>query len=499
MAEIGFAVVDSVTILGLEIEGDSNNFNRTFEKIYTKVRNNIAIWRRFNLSLPGRLCIAKTMLYSQVNYIGCFLEIPQNISKRISDLITDYVSGDLNLATKRLYLPTQMGGLGLFELDSFLAAQRCSWIQRSLDLDEKWKLNLYFYSNGNIPNIRMSSINQQERPVLYGIVCAYEKFLEGFTKHNENFWGAPLFENTALFVSLRQKIRLTADFFTRDFFAANKEKIMSLKVRDFFLNKDSLIRLEGFCANTNLQLTRDDFNTLKSTCSMAKTKYSKKESSKEKCVELSDFLNRRKKGCKRYRKMIVGDDLSYIPHNMIKFAETTETIIDLETSKKLNSMWANTALGNSTRTFIFKLHNNTAGYNLAVSHFVRGHSPNCTFCDILGIQEINNETPLHLFFQCSAVENLTNQIFSWILDENVEISRQEFFTVFNRPDFRKNDCLTILSKLIIKFYWDCKQRFCLPTLTAAKTVLKSEMEVMTKCNSKVKNIYINSGLNLYRE
>jgi hypothetical protein len=97
------------------------------------------------------------------------------------------------------------------------------------------------------------------------------------------------------------------------------------------------------------------------------------------------------------------------------------------------------------------------------------------------------------------VENLTNQIFSWILEENVEISRQELFTVFNRADFRKNDCLTILSKLIIKFYWDCKQGFCLPTLSAAKTVLKCEMEVMTKCNSKVKNIYINSGLNLYRE
>jgi hypothetical protein len=29
---------------------------------------------------------------------------------------------------------------------------------------------------------------------------------------------------------------------------------------------------------------------------MAKTKYSQKESSKEKCTELSDFLNRRKKG-----------------------------------------------------------------------------------------------------------------------------------------------------------------------------------------------------------
>jgi hypothetical protein len=33
-------------------------------------------------------------------------------------------------------------------------------------------------------------------------------------------------------------------------------------------------------------------------------------------------------------------------------------------------MWAHTALRNSTRTFIFKLHNNTAGYNLSVSHLL---------------------------------------------------------------------------------------------------------------------------------
>jgi hypothetical protein len=104
---------------------------------------------------------------------------------------------------------------------------------------------------------------------------------------------------------------------------------------------------------------------------------------------------------------------------MVKFAETTDTIIDLDTSKKLNAMWANTALGNSTRTFIFKLHNNTAGYNLAVSHFVRVHSPNCTFCDLFEIPEEHNETPFHLFFQCPAVENLTNNIFSWILNEQV--------------------------------------------------------------------------------
>jgi hypothetical protein len=118
-----------------------------------------------------------------------------------------------------------MGGLGLeLELDSFLAAQRCSWIQRSLDLDEKWKLTLYFNSYGNISNIRKSLINQNENPVLYGMASAYERFLGGFSKHNENFWGAPLFENNSLLVSLRQKTRLTKKFFEENFLWKTRQK-----------------------------------------------------------------------------------------------------------------------------------------------------------------------------------------------------------------------------------------------------------------------------------
>jgi hypothetical protein len=184
---------------------------------------------------------------------------------------------------------------------------------------------------------------------------------------------------------------------------------------------------------------------------------------------------------------------------MIKFAESTDIIIDLDTSKILNALWANTALGNSTRTFLFKMHNNTAGYNLSVSHFVRGHSPNCTFCDILEIPEEHHETPLHLFYECSAVENVTNDFFSWLLNTDTVISRQELFTIFKRDDFRKNDFLTIVAKLLLKYYWDCKQRFSLPSLQNAKTVLTKELEILIHCNSKIRQIHANSGLILNRE
>jgi hypothetical protein len=300
-------------------------------------------------------------------------------------------------------------------------------------------------------------------------------------------------------VSLRQKQRLTKTFFGEDFFSVNKEKIINLKICDFYINKDSLVRFENFCNIFNIALTREQFNKLKDMCIMAKKKYSKTSANKTKCEKLMDFLVKRKKGCKRYRKRLIGEIEEYIPHNMVKFAETTDTIIDLQTSKKLNSIWSNNALGNGTRTFLFKLHNNTAGYNLAVSHFVRGHSPNCTFCDILEIAEVNNETPLHLFFQCPAVENLTNEIFSWILGTNTIISRQELFTIFNRDDHRKNDFLTVFSKLLLKYYWDCKQRFYLPTFTNAQLVLKSEVKTLLHCNLKLRTIYDNCGIDIYRQ
>jgi hypothetical protein len=102
----------------------------------------------------------------------------------------------------------------------------------------------------------------------------------------------------------------------------------------------------------------------------------------------------------------------------------------------VNAFWNVTYFTNSTRTFLFKLYNNILGYNVSVSHFVRNHSHNCTFCDITGNQDIVDETPIHLFLQCTAVEELINEIFKWITgDQTFEISRKELFAFFDRKDY----------------------------------------------------------------
>jgi hypothetical protein len=318
--------------------------------------------------------------------------------------------------------------------------------------------------------------------------------LAGFTVHNENFWESKIFENKALFLRLRQKIPLTAEFFEAEFFELNKNKILSLTVMNFFDTKDSFKSWEDFKTATLLEVSRDSYSELKKIASNAKLKYSKKSANEIKTTTLDDYLNRKVKGCKRYRQKIMGEMEDFIPHNIVKFSENTETVINFEQSKKLNGIWNKSVFSNSTRTFLFKLHNNTAGYNNAVAHFIPGHSPNCTFCDVIMNPEVADETPLHLFFACPVSERFVEETFSWILGEPANISRQEFFVHFNRADNRKNEALFYISALLKKYMWDCKQRFTIPNTQNVKVYLRDEIKTICFCSAKANTIFQNSGI-----
>jgi hypothetical protein len=86
------------------------------------------------------------------------------------------------------------------------------------DLNEKWKLTLFLKSCSTITNIRKKPNQSTSKSSPLRDEYRKKKNFEGFFKHNKNFWGSPLFKNSAHFVSLRQKVRLTSTFFENDFF-----------------------------------------------------------------------------------------------------------------------------------------------------------------------------------------------------------------------------------------------------------------------------------------
>jgi hypothetical protein len=117
---LGFEIKNNMTILGMKLKNNGDFIIENGEIITEKIQKQINYWSRFNLSLPGRITIAKSMLYSQINYLGSFIDFGSQLYARWEDMITRYVKGKLNIARDRFFLPLSSGGLGLFKIRNFL-------------------------------------------------------------------------------------------------------------------------------------------------------------------------------------------------------------------------------------------------------------------------------------------------------------------------------------------------------------------------------------------
>jgi hypothetical protein len=149
------------------------------------------------------------------------------------------------------------------------------------------------------------------------------------------------------------------------------------------------------------------------------------------CVELKTFCNRFKKGSKPYWKILSDPVPDEISQNIITYAENTQTIIGLEMGRLLNGFWGFTFFSNNMRLFLFKMHTNILGLNNRVAHFVRDHSPICTFCRIRLLDDAEDKSTLHLFYECPSVEEIRDSFFRWCYnkDEAYVISRQDYFLI----------------------------------------------------------------------
>ncbi len=488
--------MEKVTILGLEISGDGVT-NNNFVRIVDKIRSLIANWVPYKLSLPGRINIAKSLMYSQINYLGCFLKFPEEYINTIDGLITGFVKGKLNIAKKRLYLCPKDGGLGLFDIPTFLHAQRCAWIKRCLSLDEQWKVQLYINNYGNVLNCKSCNTSQNTNPILYAISTSYETMYDKFVCTNENFRSALIVDNKKMTRDLESNLYLTKNFFGQAFFSLYASKLYSLKYSDFYTENDAMIPAATIVESTGIPLTVLMIQTLWGVCTVAKTKYSKKELEQRGSVDVRTFIMRSKRGSRRFRLIMSAKSITHTPHNINKFAQNMDIIINGTQSAFLNALWTNNFFNNNTKTFLFKLHNNTLGYNNAVSHFVAGHSPCCTFCDAAGDADINAETGLHLFFECVHVSDIVDGILNRVNgDANFQFSRREYFSTFERRNFShaKNMMLTIISKLIIKTLWDFKLRFSQPTLDNVWENIHDTVSTLKTNNKKFSKLWEASGL-----
>jgi hypothetical protein len=257
-----------------------------------------------------------------------------------------------------------------------------------------------------------------------------------------------------------------------------------VRIRVKVLDPDNNVKSRADCSTLiGRQITVALNNKIRNIAITAKTKFLKEIP--EKGISFETFFDRWKKGSKKIRNIMWKSQNPYVPHNLVKFAENTNTVITAVCSDKLNSQWACNFLSNKLRTMLFKLHSNCLPVNTIVSHFKRGVSRNCTFCEINLNPDPEDESVYHLFFSCPTVEVIREDFFKWLSrDVNFLLSRHEIFCCFTRlgnsQDF--TDTFDIILKLFKQFLWECKTRKILPVLIALKKFVKRELEVICSVN-----------------
>jgi Reverse transcriptase (RNA-dependent DNA polymerase) len=478
--DLGFRFVEEVTILGMILKGNCDNYDKNEANIIRKISRECNKWLRFNLSLPGRITVAKTMMYSQLNYLGCFLPVSANLINTAENLIVNYVSGNLKIAEKRVFDSLEQGGLGLFRIKPFLAAQCCAWVKRAENFDELWKINLYAKTPGDLHFLRKGLFNKTDEPILHHISDCFELFLQGFTKMEGNFKKSYIFNNQSFTLGLRTKRVFNQAIVGEHFWDVNKRNLMDLTF-DKIATDAGMFSREQLRGTTGLELSDQLYRELSRLISAARTRYGSQVGSGS---GTKTFFQNLKKGSKRFRKYLSEPVQKFIPHNIVKYSDNTETVINYSTSCKLNAEWKTYFLSNECRIFSYKLVNNILGYNIVISHFVPGADRNCTFCNLIRNPDPEDETALHLFFACRVSETLINNFFQDIVGTTV--SRQEFFGFAKRENNHQNVTLYYTCLLIKKFLWDCKQWTVLPCSNWLQEYVFSELKTCTSISLTLK-------------
>ena len=165
-------------------------------------------------------------------------------------------------------------------------------------------------------------------------------------------------------------------------------------------------------------------------------------------------------------------------------SKTTDSVIPLILSKRLNELRTKNIFDSWQKTFIFKLHNNALTYNHVIAHFAENIEPYCTFCMLTRNNVLERDTALHVFFSCPTSENLNARLFSFVFGQNKDVRRSEAFGFFNEENADDNFILFVVTKILQKYIWDCKLRKTLPLFDDLKNIVTVELKVLTKISIK---------------
>ena len=501
--DLGFSLTNSFKLLGLNINSSLDNIRDTFMESVEKITSLVNFWSRFKLTLPGRLTIMKTCLISQLNYIGCFLPMPEDITELLQQIINSFVKKNLQVSAERLYLDPEQGGLGIFDLKIFFQAQHCSWIKRANAFRiDNWRFDLANLApSNNILLLRPSDVNPLINPILHNLVLSYTNFYGRYSRLNGNYKEAYIFENSAFALNDQQ---INAEFFGQNFYNLYKNNIISLTFSMCFMGP-RMKTCQEF-ADAGLPFTPATWMRLQATLLHSRHQLKKQDDSDNLSGNIANFFNLTTKGSKQFRKILQGGALNRPVLENMRIVTNYSMLVSVPTPEphllgKCMGLWNKSYLPNDLRNFLFLLRNNSLPLNNRLHAFDANVSPLCSFCRIVDRDTVTRDSFNHFFLTCPVTNNLLRQWTSDLIPAP-DINSLEFRKLYWYGSGSLTDDVSGTAALVMDIFkyaiWKSKQRRRLPNAATIKRevsfILEAASALSRKLRQKILNITLISNL-----
>jgi hypothetical protein len=505
IAGLGFRFEESIHILGMDINHDLSNLDSNFTRVNNNLKKGVEHWTRFNLSLQGRINIIKSVLFSQILYLGSFLMPSQQQLTKLQNTLDDFALSGMNYGKKRICLPREEGGMGLFNVEDFLISMQANWVLKAYKSSrDNWRYKLRALCYGNVLCAGPELIKESANPVLFGLATSFKKVRVRHDKMHSNFSQACIVNNPLFFRGPRDKSPLLLSYLGLE---ENVQSVLpDLTASDFF-NVNGLKTRAELRILYQLDLSVEGYGRLARCLNHYVTRLRPNRRNNGSSMSMVDTFMPLKKPGKKIRNTIGKiKRKDFEPKNLqsIKsFLNITEIRIeDYSYICKQISLWNTYGISHSCGNFIFKFFNNILGTNARIFHFVPGINKACTFCNIRGIPNPDPENFLHIFFTCATTAEWHGRFLSkYFPDINFNNDDEKKILLFlgKLPDPHRHNFFIALCVLIYQFcLWEAKLKKKIHSFHTIDVLFREKVEKLLFINGKIRKIASKTNLFLRR-
>lgn len=471
----------TVKVLGITMgHNEQEIISANLEQKLKEISTTFNLWKMRNLTISGRILLAKVYGLSKINYIASLFQIPKTYVKRIEKILFDFIWKGKNDKVKRKLLVKEYseGGQRMIDIETMIEKYNIKWIQQFLAPNpSNWKHIFEYYlkpfGGANLLILCNYNMKELERklPLFYlRILGSWKKFRSYFQEDysNEFLWnnediminGKTVFEKNCLDCGM---------WYYSDLYDENSKIIPFQCWIDRGLDRKYFLLWRALAEITN-----------------------------RKKLNLTNNVERKPSLFFRLQKKSKPDHLTKIlPKSIYTFLLSKTDIvkparwIKMENAlgdidwNKIHLIPIKACRTPKLRELQYKIINNYLNTNKQLKIYGIKESGLCDICNE------NIESIIHIFWECPRVKTIWLQFNEWWIDitgTNVNEINQRTILLGSEEDFDHNLLYNHLI-LIIKYYI-FRNKDNNPSFTAAKVSVnsvKTTEEFIARKNGRIED------------